>query len=340
MTSRERYKFVDLFAGIGGTRIAFERAGATCVFTSEWDKHCQATYRHFFGDHALYGDITDDTTKKAIPAFDILVAGFPCQPFSSIGKREGFEHPTQGTLFHDILDILRRRRPSAFLLENVKGLTHHDGGKTLRVIRESLDQITPKLGYWVNYKVLNAAEYGVPQQRERIYIVGFRKDLVDATNPIEAGAKIGFSFAAIPKEAPRYINAYLDRGVTDRSISEHLQKVYIHKLDDGRPQILDRKGRQIANTLTSSYHKIQRLTGIFVKDGPTGLRLLSEGECRAIMGFPAIDQAVDGRTYPAVPVSRTQMYRQFGNSVAVPVVQKVAEGIVQSLKRIGVQPNG
>jgi DNA (cytosine-5)-methyltransferase 1 len=294
-----KFRFIDLFAGIGGTRIAFESAGGECVFSSEWDPAAQRTYEANFG-HIPAGDITK-IAPSAIPLFDVLVAGFPCQPFSSIGKREGFDHPTQGTLFYDVVRISEFHNPKALLLENVKGLTHHDKGNTMKVISETLDS----LGYDVFYEVLDSSEFGVPQFRQRIYIVCFRKDLKvkDFIFPKGGKKKVG-------------IGKFVESGVTDRSISKHLQSSYIFKLDDGRPQIIDKTSDFPVKTLVASYHKIQRLTGTFVADGPTGLRLLTDNECKAIMGFP--------RSYK-VPVSRTQMYRQFGNSVAVPVVAALAK---------------
>ena len=235
---------------------------------------------------------------------------------SVIGQRKGFEHPTQGTLFFEIVKILSRpTQPRAFLLENVKGLTHHDSGRTWQVIRETLDSI----GYDLVFdKVLDAAHYGVPQKRERIYIIGFLKEL-------------GLSAAdfKLPKaQSPIGVGQFVESGISDRSISEHLQKSYIYKKPDGRPEIIDQKSNFPVKTLVSSYHKVQRLTGTFVSDGPTGLRLLTEKECKAIMGFPE-----DFR----VPVSRTQMYRQFGNSVAVPVVRMLAKEIKRLLDQKGLK---
>jgi len=323
------FKFIDLFAGIGGMRIAFENAGGKCVFSSDNDKFCQATYKLFFNEE-MAGDITLKDTKKLIPkGFNMLLAGFPCQPFSSIGKRQGFRHATQGTLFHDIIEILKKHKPEAILLENVAGLTTHDKGDTYKIIKENLDKISNDTGYWIIDKVLNASEYGVPQHRKRIYIVGFRKDLIKAKSPELAFHALGFSFDNIKTENKKYINLHLEKNVNDRPITKHLQDVYISKKDDGRPQILEYKKQQVSNTLVASYHKIQRLTGIFVKDGPTGLRLLTENECRAIMGYPKIS-----KLFPKVPVSRTQMYRQFGNSVAVPVVEKIAREMYKTLNKI------
>jgi DNA (cytosine-5)-methyltransferase 1 len=300
------FRFIDLFAGIGGMRLAFEKVGGECVFSSEWDKYAQKTYEANFGE-LPNGDITKIKATD-IPKFDILLAGFPCQPFSSIGKREGFKHKTQGTLFYDVARIIDQHKPSAFLLENVSGLLSHDDGRTFSTIISTLTE----LGYEVEYKILDASDYGVPQKRERIYIVGFNKKKVRSADfhfPPRRKSKVG-------------IGAYVEKGRTDLSISKHLQEVYIYKLDDGRPEVITTKSDFPVKTLVASYHKIQRLTGTFVADGPTGLRLLSENECKAVMGYPKGFK---------IPVSRTQMYRQFGNSVAVPVVKAVAGAMIKHL---------
>lgn len=306
-----KFTFIDLFAGIGGIRLAFEQAGNRCVFSSEWDKFAQETYYANFGEMPC-GDITKIPAVE-IPKHDILTGGFPCQPFSNIGKREGFDHSTQGTLFFDIVRILAEKRPQAFLLENVEGLTHHDGGNTYRVIIETLRD---ELGYWVTDKVLNAADYGVPQNRKRIYIVGFSRTI--AQHP-----EFAFDFPQAEEE-PVGVGQFVEQHDEGYTISKHLQKSYIFKKDDGRPQIIDTQSDFPVKTLVSTYHKIQRLTGTFVRDGNTGLRLLSENECKAIMGFP-----LDFK----IPVSRTQMYRQFGNSVAVPVVAKIAQAMTHTLEQ-------
>jgi DNA (cytosine-5)-methyltransferase 1 len=303
-------KFVDLFAGIGGMRLAFESVGAECVFSSEWDKYAQQTYQANFREKP-FGDITK-IEENQIPKFDLLLAGFPCQPFSSIGKREGFKHETQGTLFYDVARIIDFHKPSAFLLENVAGLLTHDDGRTFTTIISVLTN----LGYKLEYKILDSSDYGVPQKRERIYIVGFNKKKVKPAD---------FDFPK-PRKSKTGIGKFVETGLKDLSISKHLQSVYIYKLDDGRPEIITPNSDFPVKTLVASYHKIQRLTGTFVKDGPTGLRLLSENECKAIMGFPKNFK---------IPVSRTQMYRQFGNSVAVPVVKGVAKAIVKHLEQNG-----
>ena len=305
--SKPSFKFIDLFAGVGGMRIAFESTGGKCVYTSEWDSNAQKTYEANFNE-IPDGDITK-VDEKNLPDFDVLLAGFPCQPFSTIGQRAGFKHKTQGTLFYDVLRIIEYKRPSSFMLENVKGLVSHDSGKTLNIILESLTSI----GYQIQYRVLDAADFGVPQYRKRIYIVGFDtkrfKKEIQFYWPKPANRKVG-------------IGKFIESGVEDHSISKHLQKSYFDKLDDGRPQIVTPESDFPVKTLVSTYHKIQRLTGTFVKDGPTGVRLLNANECKAIMGFPKNFK---------IPVSRTQMYRQMGNSVAVPVVKAVAKEIAATL---------
>ncbi len=301
------FKFVDLFAGVGGMRLGFESVGGKCVFSSEWDQHSQKTYAANFGE-VPHGDITQIEVNE-IPKFDVLLAGFPCQPFSTIGKREGFSHPTQGTLFYDVIRIMQHHRNKAFLLENVAGLESHDNGRTLQVIEEALSD----LGYQYDYRVLDAADFGVPQHRSRIYIVGYRS---------RKGGRVELGWPRGVKKH-KSIGRFVQTGVTGHSISKHLQDVYIFKVNDGRPQIIDPTSDFPVKTLVASYHKIQRLTGTFVRDGETGLRLLTADECKAIMGFPKNFK---------IPVSRTQMYRQMGNSVAVPVIKAIAEEISTELK--------
>lgn len=314
-TSSASFTFIDLFAGIGGTRLGFEAAGGTCVFTSEWDPQAQKTYLANFGEEP-HGDITKIKAED-IPEFDVLLAGFPCQPFSSIGKRAGFMHKTQGTLFYDVARIIQAKRPKAFLLENVQGLLTHDKGNTMSTILEVLAE----LDYDVQYKLINAADFGVPQMRKRVYIVGIDRRLtgIDASS---------FEFPQGNPEKHADIGDFLEDGAEGYSISEKLQKNYLFKLDDGRPKIITKDTKGPAKTLVASYHKIQRLTGTFVKDGATGLRLYTANECKALMGFPKDFK---------IPVSRTQMYRQFGNSVVVPVIKAVAlqmkPFIVNSKKR-------
>ncbi|MFZ1249325.1 MAG: DNA cytosine methyltransferase [Candidatus Saccharimonadales bacterium] len=299
------FTFIDLFAGIGGTRLGFEAVGGRCVFTSEWDIHAQKTYQANFGE-TPHGDITKIASKD-IPDFDVLLAGFPCQPFSSIGKRAGFLHKTQGTLFYDVARIIKDKRPKAFLLENVSGLLTHDKGKTLATILEVLQE----LEYDVHYQLINAADFGVPQMRKRVYIVGFDKNSLGLNT-------VNFTFPIGRPSEHVNIGEFLEKGVSGYSISKRLQNNYLFKLHDGRPLLIDGTSKGPAKTLVASYHKIQRLTGTFVKDGETGLRLYTANECKALMGFPKSFK---------VPVSRTQMYRQFGNSVVVPVIKAIAESM-------------
>ncbi|MCH2223965.1 MAG: DNA cytosine methyltransferase [Crocinitomicaceae bacterium] len=312
--ARKKYKFIDLFAGVGGIRIAFEKNNCKCVFSSEWDIHSQKTYLANFGE-TPYGDITK-ISEEDIPNHNVLTGGFPCQPFSTIGKRQGFEHPTQGTLFFDIVRILEAKKPEAFLLENVAGLVNHDGGKTFKQIIKTLET---ELNYKVETKILDSADYGVPQHRKRIYIVGFSEKVHKSDD---------FIFEWPQKNKKRVgIGQFVEQHDEGYTISNHLQKSYIYKKQDGRPQIIDKNSDIQVKTLVSTYHKIQRLTGTFVNDGNTGLRLLSENECKAIMGFP-----MDFK----FPVSRTQMYRQMGNSVAIPVVTKIAKQITTTLSQVGI----
>jgi len=214
-------------------------------------------------------------------------------------------------LFHDIVRILRAKEPQAFLLENVEGLETHDNGNTIRVIEEALRS----LGYAIDRRVLDAADYGVPQHRRRTYIVGFHDD---------AGATEFPMTWPRPMRSQKGVGSILERGVKGHSISKHLQRVYIYKKNDGRPEVVDQRSTEPVKTLCASYHKIQRLTGTFVRDGETGLRLLTASECRGIMGFPRWFEIPES-------VSRTQMYRQFGNSVAVPVVKRIAKAMIECL---------
>ena len=307
------FTFIDLFAGIGGFRLAMQANGGECVFSSEWDDAAKQTYYENYGE-VPFGDITKDETKALIPEeFTILCGGFPCQPFSSIGKREGFEHKTQGTLFFHIAEILNKKRPKAFLLENVTGLLTHNEGKTFETI---IDVLQNELHYSVFTKILNSSDYKVPQERKRLYFVGFRDDLhIDNFEfPPICNIKVG-------------IGQFVEKNAIGPSISKHLQSTYIFKKDDGHPEIIDENYNFPVKTLCASYHKIQRITGTFVRGGETGLRLLTVNECKAIQGFPQDFK---------VPVSRTQMYHQFGNSVAVPVVTAIAKSIIEILNNKGV----
>ncbi len=305
------YKFIDLFAGIGGLRLGFETQGANCVFSSEWDSDAQKTYEANFGEKPA-GDITK-ISAETIPEFDILLAGFPCQPFSSMGLRQGFKDKIQGTLFFEICRIIEEKNPPVVFLENVPGLLTHNEGNTFKVVIESLE----KLGYKVYSKVLNASDFGVPQNRKRVYIIAFNVNYFGGEN------NILFDFPK-PSKKEVGIGQFIEKNVKGYTISEHLQKSYLFKKEDGKPEIVDKSTKKPVKTLVSTYHKIQRLTGTFVKDGETGLRLLSQKECKYIMGFPEDFK---------FPVSRTQMYRQLGNAVVVPVIQAIAKEVIKTVNK-------
>jgi DNA (cytosine-5)-methyltransferase 1 len=327
--NKQTYTFIDLFAGIGGIRIGFERTGrAECTFSSEIDRFCQKTYFENFGE-TPFGDIQDFTTKPYmpdIPEHDILTGGFPCQPFSSIGRRQGFKHATEGTLFFEIQKILKNRRPSAFLLENVPGLLTHDHGRTFDIITKVLTDPHGLNYHLFDPKVLDAANYGVPQNRKRLYFVGFSKDKTNVNDwdflwPQGNSKLVG-------------MGQFLEKNPKDRSysITKHLQDVYMFKKKDGKPMVINKNYNKPIKTLVSSYHHIQRLTGCFVRDGDTGLRLLSENEFKIAMGFGEY-QKLYKKDF-VFPVSRAQMYRQLGNSVAIPVVYEIAKSIINTLDRV------
>lgn len=304
-----KLRFIDLFAGIGGIRKGFEDDNTIAVFSSEWDKYAAATYKANYGD-TPHGDITKIEASD-IPSHDVLLAGFPCQPFSNIGRREGFAHATQGTLFFDVLRILKYHMPKMFLLENVSGILTIQDGVAFKTIIASLEE----LGYDVFWDELDAQNFGLPQMRRRVVIVGFHPKLKVKKFDLPQG----------DSSYRRPVKDILESGLTEYGISKHLQKSYLFKKADGRPQIVNNESDIQVKTLCASYHKIQRLTGTFVQDGPTGIRLLSELECKRLMGFP--DTFV-------VPVSRTQMYRQFGNSVAVPMIKAVADAMKTKLREV------
>jgi DNA (cytosine-5)-methyltransferase 1 len=335
-----RFTFIDLFAGIGGTRLGFEAAGGLCVFTSEWDRHACQTYRANHEDHhEITGDITQVTDKSAIPDHDVLVAGFPCQPFSlagvskknSLGREHGFRDKTQGTLFFQIADIIEKKRPKAFLLENVKNLRSHDGGNTFRTIDATLRH---DLGYrFTAARVVDAAAL-VPQHRERIFIVGFREDCGfdwDAFDipPVASGPKLR-SILHGPDEEPHEPYTTRRRGRTvvgERyTLSDHLWN-YLQAYADKHRQLGHGFGcsvfgpNDVARTLSARYHKDG--SEILIAQPGRNPRRLTPRECARLMGFPDTFR---------IPVSDTQAYRQFGNSVVVPVVERIARQIDACLR--------
>ena len=317
-----KYKFIDLFAGIGGMRLAFESTGAECVYSNEWNKFSQQTYSANFGD-VPEGDITK-VDASTIPDHDILVAGFPCQPFSiagvskklSLGRATGFEDKTQGTLFFDVCRILKEKKPRAFMLENVKNLCSHDRGRTFKVICESLDE----LGYKVFYKVLDGQSY-VPQHRERIIICGFDKE--------KYGDNIDFEFNLTPVEPKPVIADILESNVSERyTLTDNLWS-YLQNYAAKHKAAGNGFGYGIApldgvsRTLSARYHKDG--SEILIAQVGKNPRRLTPRECARLQGFP--DSFI-------IPVSDTQAYRQFGNSVVVPLIANVAKLITEKLDEL------
>lgn len=319
------FKFIDLFAGIGGLRIGFERAGGTCVFTSEWDKFSNITYRaNFQDDHELHGDITK-INEKLIPEHDLLLAGFPCQPFSlagvskknSLGRAHGFADETQGTLFFDVVRIIRHHKPRAFLLENVKNLLSHDKGQTFRVILHALDE----LGYEVDHKIFDARSW-VPQHRERIFLAGFRRD---------TGIRFSLDDVNVPEGPSPVLRDILETNVPEKytlsdKLWNYLQAYAAKHKAAGNGFGFGLCGPDdVARTLSARYHK----DGSEILIAQLGLnpRRLTPRECARLMGFDA-----PGTNSPwKIEVSDTQAYRQFGNAVAAPVAVAIAEGMAPYL---------
>lgn len=317
------FKFIDLFAGIGGLRRPFEGIGGKCVFTAEWDRFCKTTYEANFpveeGDkHIFAEDIrphADD--PETIPKHDVLLAGFPCQPFSiagvskknALGRPHGFMCDTQGTLFYDVAKIIDHHRPKAFLLENVKNLERHDGGKTFATIMNVLEN---ELGYKVKTRVIDSSPW-VPQKRERIFIVGFIEDT-------------GFDFddMIIPKGSHPTLGSILDLDVPEKyTLTEHLwnylkgYKEKHRKAGNGFGYSLFGPG-DVARTLSARYYKDG--SEILIDQPGKRPRRLTPRECARLMGFDGYNNSEF-----VIPVSDTQSYRQFGNSVVVPVVKAVAD---------------
>jgi DNA (cytosine-5)-methyltransferase 1 len=312
----DNFRFIDLFCGIGGFRFAFERAGCECVFSSDWNEQSQQTYAANFGERP-YGDIHTIAIAD-IPAHDILCAGFPCQPFSiagvskklSLGKKHGFEDKEQGNLFFTLADIIDYHRPEAFVLENVKNLCTHDKGNTFRVIHDTL---TKALGYTVYYKVIDARSV-VPQHRERIFLIGFKEHRT-------------FEFPQFPAGGPK-LESILEAEVPEKyTLTDHLWN-YLqnyaakHKAAGNGFGFGLVTGKDTTRTLSARYHKDG--SEILISQGPQkNPRRLTPRECARLMGYPKNFK---------IPVSDTAAYKQFGNSVVVPVVERIAAKVVESLK--------
>jgi DNA (cytosine-5)-methyltransferase 1 len=323
------FKFIDLFAGIGGFRMALQNLGGKCVYTSEWDPQAQKTYRANYGE-VPFGDITKEKNKQYIPDdFDVLCAGFPCQAFSIAGKRGGFED-TRGTLFFDVAEIIKRKKPKAIFLENVKGLRNHNGGKTLATI---LNVLRNDLGYFVpEPEIINAKNFGVPQNRERIYIVGFRDDLGvrDFKYPKGIGEEV--SFAKIKESEVVPTKFYISTQYL-KTLKEHKAR-HTSKGNGFGYEIIPDTG--IANAIVVGGmgrernlvldHRIQDFTPTTHIKGEVnreGIRKMTPREWARLQGFP--DEFI-------IPVADASAYKQFGNSVAVPAIQATAEKILQTAK--------
>ncbi len=330
--SRAAFTFIDLFAGIGGMRLGFEAAGGKCVFTSEWNAYSQKTYRANFpsDDHEIAGDITQ-IDERTIPRHDLLVAGFPCQPFSIAGvskknalnRPHGFDCETQGTLFFDIERIIRHHRPRAFLLENVKNLVNHDQGQTFRVILNVLEK---KLGYHVTWRVIDAKSW-VPQHRERTFIVGFRDRNEFSIHDLKVpdtlrGPKLSTILHRAGEEAEL---PYTDgkRASEKYTLTDHLW-TYLQNYAEKHRKAGNGFGfglfgpDDVARTLSARYFKDG--SEILIRQKGKTPRRLTPRECARLMGFD-----VPGRAPFRIPVSDTQAYKQFGNAVVVPVVREIAK---------------
>ncbi len=323
-----KFEFIDLFAGIGGFRLAMQNLGGKCVFTSEWDENAKKTYFANFGE-VPFGDITKDKTKKFIPNnFDVLCAGFPCQAFSIAGKRGGFDD-TRGTLFFDVAEIILRHKPKAIFLENVKGLISHDKGNTLRTI---LNVLRNDLGYYVpEPQIINAKEFGVPQNRERIYIVGFRKDLgIDNFQyPIPNTEKVTFKEVKEKKVVPtkyylstQYLQTLINHKQRHESKGNGFGYAIIKDNEISNAIVVGGMGRErnlVVDNRITDYTPTTHIKGEVNREG---IRKMTPREWARLQGFP--DSFV-------IPVADASAYKQFGNSVAVPAIQATAKKITDLL---------
>lgn len=313
---KEQLRFIDIFAGIGGMRIGFDRAGCKCVWANDYDKYCAKTYTENFGEeHFVLGNIREISSSE-IPDFDILCAGFPCQPFSIAGvskknalnRPHGFQDKTQGTLFYEIIRILKEKKPEAYFLENVRNFERHDKGKTFQITKGALEEI----GYSFFYRIVNA-KLLVPQNRERIYMIGFRDKTLD------------FRPEEIPDLKPE-AKDILERDVPSKyTLTDHLWN-YLQNYAKKHKQ----KGNGFGFGLVNFKSHTRTLSARYFKDGSEILvpqegknpRRLTPKECARLQGFPDTFK---------MPVSDTQAYKQFGNSVAVPVIELLAKDVVKTL---------
>ena len=343
-----KFRFIDLFAGIGGIRLPFQQLGGECVFSSEWDKFAQRTYAANYGE-VPSGDITQIVASD-IPDHDILMGGFPCQSFSQAGLKKGFED-TRGTMFFEIQRILGEKRPKVFLLENVKQLRGHDKGRTLQTILNILtgesdlplddvpmsadarEALGKKLNYWVDYKVLRAADFGIPQNRERIFVIGFDRDYFGENidfnkifkwpEPTNQPTKVGDIL-----ESQEILDTLEDKyTISDKLWAGHLRRKAEHGIKgNGFGYSLFNRESSYTNTISARYYKDGSEVLIDQSHLGKNPRKLTPRECARLQGFPD-DFIVDA-------VSQGQIYKQFGNSVCVKVIQAVAKQIVTVLDQL------
>jgi len=316
--NNSKFKFIDLFAGIGGIRLAYQNLGGNCVFSSEWNNFARKTYEANFGE-VPFGDITK-IKETAIPDHDLLLAGFPCQPFSiagvskknALGRKHGFLDETQGTLFFDIARIIKHKKPKAFMLENVKNLVSHDKGNTFKVIKNTLTE----LGYTIYYQVFDS-KYFVPQHRERIIIVGFRNEVFKGYED--------FNFPGLPKQKAIFKDILEKKVDAKYTLSDKLWSYLQNYAEKHKVKgngfgfgLTDLNG--ISRTISARYYKDG--SEILIPQDSINPRRLTPRECARLQGFP---------NDFIIPVSDNQAYKQFGNSVTVPLIQYVGKNVVKSL---------
>ena len=325
-----KFKFIDLFAGIGGFRLAMQNLGGKCVFTSEWDKDAKRTYKANFGERP-FGDITKEKTKAFIPnGFDLLCAGFPCQAFSIAGKRGGFED-TRGTLFFDVAEIIKRKQPRAIFLENVKGLRNHNGGKTLATI---LNVLRNDLGYFVpEPQIIYAKDFGVPQNRERIYIVGFHPNtnVTEFNYPKPLGKKVKFADVKerrVPATkyflSTQYVQTLVNHKARHKGKGNGFGYAIIPDDEIANAVVCGGMGRERNLVLDHRITDFTPTTHIKGTVNREGIRKMTPREWARLQGFP--DEFL-------IPVSDASAYKQFGNSVAVPAIQATAKEIIKQLQK-------
>jgi len=325
---KPKFTFIDLFAGIGGFRIAMQNLGGKCLFTSEWDKDAQRTYRANFGE-VPFGDITKEETKSYIPDnFDVLCGGFPCQAFSIAGKRGGFED-TRGTLFFDVAEIIKRKQPKAIFLENVKGLRNHNGGRTLATI---LNVLRNDLGYFVpEPEIVNARNFGVPQNRERIYIVGFRKDLNITEFDYPKPTNKDVTFADVKEEnvpptkfflSTQYVQTLINHKERHASKGNGFGYEIIPDNGVANAIVVGGMGRErnlVLDHRITDFTPTTHIKGVVNREG---IRKMTPREWARLQGFP--DEFL-------IPVADASAYKQFGNSVAVPAIKATAEVLLKKI---------